>query len=169
MRKAASFLFAVAVLTGATGCSDDWRKLLTIEVTLNHEYNDVLMKIVDDDSAKFYKEGHIEKIKNTWTELQKRKETYIKIRFVGIASRVNSIEELKASKALADLKEEIMFQFSPNYVRECNSAISRRRQQLERIKEVVDQLGPGTDTMNITQMLTYHRTVFAGQTVFNQP
>src|SRR5262245_37578338 len=165
MRKATCVLFAVVVVTGATGCGDNWPKLLTQELALQHEYNDVLMRVVDDDSAKFYKETHFEKLKKAWEELEKRKETYIKIRFVGIASRVNSIEELKASKALADLKEEVMFQFSSNYITEVRAVKSRRNQQRDRLRELASQLGPG-DSMFLTQTIDYHRSVFAGQHAF---
>jgi hypothetical protein len=167
MRKTTSSLFAIVIVTCATGCGDNWPKLLTQELALQHEFNDVLMRVVDDDSAKYYKETHFEKLKNAWQELQKRKETYIKIRFVGIASRVNSIEELKASKALADLKEEVMFQFSPNYIQEVRAVLSRREQQVNRLRELVVQLPPG-DANYLTQMLNYDAGVFTGQHAFNR-
>jgi hypothetical protein len=167
MRKAPTALFAIVLLTGATGCGDNWPKLLCQELALNHEYNDVLMKIVDDDSAKFYKETHIEKIKNAWQALQTRKETYIKIRFAGITGQVKTVEELKASKALADLKEEIMFQFSPNYIVEVRAVLSRRNQQCERLAALAQQLPPG-DANFLTQMVNYDSGVFTGQHAFNR-
>src|SRR5262249_15978949 len=159
MRKATSSLFAIVILTGATGCGDNWPKLLTQELALQHEYNDVLMRVVDDDSAKYYKETHLEKLKKAWEELQKRKETYIKVRELGSASQVKSIEELRASKATAAQIEEVSFQFSPNYKREVDSVLTRRSQQVNRLKELVMQLPPG-DANFLTQMLTYHATVF---------
>lgn len=167
MRKATTSLFAIVIITGATGCGDNWPKLLTQELALQHEYNDVLMRVVDDDSAKYYKETHLEKLKNAWEALQKRKETYIKVRELGNASQVKSEKELMASKATAAQIEEVKFQFSPNYQREVDSVLTRRSQQIDRLKKLVMQLPPG-DASFLTQMLNYDASVFTGQHAFNR-
>lgn len=78
--KRAPLLLVLGTVVASSGCIDNWPKILQNELTLQHEYNDALMKIVDEDTAKFHKEFYFEKIKNAWEALQKRKEIYLKNR-----------------------------------------------------------------------------------------
>jgi hypothetical protein len=62
----------------ATGCGDNFPKLLQAEMSLANEVADHMLKIVDEDTARHFAENYTEKLKNTWDDVQKRKDLYMK-------------------------------------------------------------------------------------------
>jgi hypothetical protein len=164
MKKVALHLFILAAAASSAGCGDNWPKILMNEVTLVHEYVDVLMKIVDEDSAKFYKKAYLDRIKTSWGDLQKRKELYAKLRFNSIVADIKSREDIGRLKIPKDVEEEFSFPLNPNYRREIASIAPRLNQQTERIRGIAARLNAqGADTTVIETIPEYHRNVFTGQ------
>jgi hypothetical protein len=163
MRKAALYLIIILAAGASAGCGDNWPKILTNEVTLAHEYIDVLMKIVDEDSAAYYKKYYLDRIKNAWGDLQKRKELYAKLRFNSIIADIKTKEDAANLKIPKDAIEEFSYALNPNYVREVLAVLPRLNQQTQRIRDIVRRLqAEGAETKNIETIPEYHKQVFTG-------
>src|SRR5262249_14974043 len=147
MKKAALRLLILIATASSAGCGDSWPKILTNEVNMAHEYVDVLMKIVDEDSAKFYKKDYLDRITTSWADLQHRKEPYAKMWFNSIVADIKSREDLGRLKIPKDVEEEFAFPLNANYQREAMSIGPRLAQQTQRIRGLVARMNAqGMDT-----------------------
>src|SRR2546423_6195100 len=169
MKKAALRLVILAAAAASAGCGDSWPRILNNELSLLQEYVDGIMKVVDEDSAKLYKEVHFERIKNAWSDVQKRKELYVKLRFNSIVADIRTRDDLAKLKIPEDVKEEFAYSISPNFVREVLSIKPRLQQQLVRIQMVISRLqAQGEETSNLQRLLDYHQSVFGAAARFLQ-
>src|SRR5262245_4301262 len=73
-RRTGMLLLALAI----TGCGDNYGKIVNAEITLINEYTDLLMKVVDEDTARDFVDGYLERLKNRAEALDKREELYLK-------------------------------------------------------------------------------------------
>ena len=135
MRKAALRLAILAAAALSAGCGDSWPKICQNELALHHEFNDALMKIVDEDSAKFYKEFYFEKMKTTWETLQKRKEMYVKSRLDNKQILDDFVREMVADSQQRGLKNPLLMKQD---VLNRWATDEQRKNQINRLKNIMD-------------------------------
>jgi hypothetical protein len=78
MKLTPSRLAVLSLAFAATGCGDTFPKLVQAEMSLVNEVADHMLKIVDEDTARHFIENYSEKIKDTWEEVQRRKDLFFK-------------------------------------------------------------------------------------------
>ncbi len=72
------YLLLTVVLLGGSGCGDSPAALAHDEIVALNELADMLSRVVDGESAKYFKDVHLEKTKKHFENLKKRLEDYLK-------------------------------------------------------------------------------------------
>src|SRR2546423_11442948 len=135
MKKSVLRLLLLAAAATSAGCGDSWPKILRNELALHHEFNDALMKVVDEDSARFYREFYFEKMKNAWETLQKRKDMYVKPRVNNKLLLDDFIRELKGESERQGirfnlgLRQDVLNRWAGD---------EQRKNQINQIKNLTD-------------------------------
>jgi hypothetical protein len=78
MRKSIAFMISAWALVGAAGCQDSFANFLREERNLKNELADYLIRVVDDDTARYVVEGPAKKLKEKWSDHKQRVDTFIK-------------------------------------------------------------------------------------------
>ncbi len=75
--KKTAILLIVTCSLCMTGCGDSYRTIMLEEMALGNEVADLMIKVVDEPSAKFFTDIEIKKLKLKFDDLEFRKERYV--------------------------------------------------------------------------------------------